>query len=108
MPLLAEAADAAGVSEPGDADAVADAMGGDVGADEVNAADDLMAGDDRIWDAGQFRVDDVEIGSAHAAGADLDANLSFAGDGIRTLLHLQRRPLGRQHHRAHRLLRVEP
>ncbi len=31
--LLAEAADAAGVSEPGDADAVADPMGGDVGAE---------------------------------------------------------------------------
>ncbi len=41
--LPAVAADAAGVSEPGDSDAFADPVCGDVAADEVDAADDFMA-----------------------------------------------------------------
>ena len=45
--LPAVAADAAGVAEPGDSDPVADPVSRDVAADEVDAADDLMAGNDR-------------------------------------------------------------
>src|SRR5260370_42148783 len=40
--LLAETADAAGISEPGDADPVADPVCGDVAADDVHAADHFL------------------------------------------------------------------
>ena len=90
--LPAEAADAAGVAEPGDSDPLADPVGGDVAADEVDAADDFMAGNDGIFDAGKLGIDDMKVGPADAAGAHLDANFSVAGEGIGALLHLQRRP----------------
>ena len=48
--LLAEPADAAGISEPGDSDPVTDPMCRDVAADEIDAADDFMAGNNRIFD----------------------------------------------------------
>ncbi|OIQ69127.1 hypothetical protein GALL_492730 [mine drainage metagenome] len=89
--LLAEAANAAGVSKPGNADTVTDPVGGDVGPEKVDAANDFVTGDHGIFDVWQFGIDDVKVGPAHAACAYLDANLSFAGKGIRALLHLQRR-----------------
>ena len=78
--LLAEPADAAGVSEPGDSDPIADPVRGDVAADEIDAADDLVAGNDRISDVGKLGIDNMKIGPADAAGAHLDANFSVAGN----------------------------
>src|ERR1700732_2832941 len=77
--LLAEAADTAGVSKPRDADAVADLVRGNVWAEQFDTADDFVAGNYRIFDAGQLGVDDVKVGPAYAASAHLDANLSVAG-----------------------------
>src|SRR5205807_4680526 len=51
-----------------------------------------------VW---KLRVDDVKIGPADPACAYLDANLSVAGGRVRALLHLQRPPRSRQHHRTH-------
>ncbi len=76
--LPAEPADAAGISEPGDSDPITDPVRRDVAADEVDAADDLMAGNDRIFDIGKFGIDDMKIGPAHAARAHLDANFPVA------------------------------
>src|ERR1700730_6931322 len=45
--FLAEPTDAAGVSEPGNSDPVTEARGRNVAADEVDAADDFMARNDR-------------------------------------------------------------
>jgi hypothetical protein len=61
-------------------------MGGDVRPEKVDAADDFVAGNYRIFDAGQLGVDDVKVGPAYAASAHLDANLSVAGKGIGALL----------------------
>jgi hypothetical protein len=72
--LPAETADATGVAEPGDTDPVADPVARDVAPDEIDAADDFMSRNDRIFDARQFGIDDVEVGSAHSARADPDAN----------------------------------
>src|ERR1700687_1817931 len=99
--LPAVAADAAGISKPGYADAVADPVGCDVRPEKVDAADDFVAGNYRIFDAGQFGIDDVKFGPAHAACAYFDANLSFAGKGGGALLHAQRRARCRQNHRMH-------
>jgi hypothetical protein len=40
-------------------------VGGDVAADAVDAADDFMAGNDGIFDAGKLGVDDVKVGPAN-------------------------------------------
>ncbi len=106
--LLAETADAASVSKPGDSDPVTDPMCGDVAADEIDAADDFVAGNNRTFDAGKLRVDDVKVGPANPARAYLDANFSVAGVRVCPLLHLERRPRGRQHHRTHLFLRHKP
>src|SRR5258708_29687293 len=58
--LPAEAADAAGVSEPGDSDPVTDAVGRDMAPDEVDTAYDFMAWNDRIPDARKLRIDDMK------------------------------------------------
>jgi hypothetical protein len=70
-------------------------MGRDVVADEVDAADDFMARNNRIFDAGKLRVDDMKVGPANPARAHLDANLPVAGVRFCPLLHLKRRPRGR-------------
>ena len=88
--LLAETADATRISKPGNADTIADPVGGDVGSEQIDPADDFVAGDHGISDIGQFGIDDVKVGPAYAACADLDANFSISGNGFRALLHLQR------------------
>jgi hypothetical protein len=102
--LLAEPADAASISEPGDSNSITDLMVRHAAADKVDAADDFVARNDRIFDAGKLRVDHVEIGSANPARTHLDANLPLTGDRVRALFHLERRPRGGQHHRTHLLL----
>jgi hypothetical protein len=93
--LLTETADAAGVSEPGNPNPVTDPVGRDMAADEVDAADDFMARNNRIFDAGKLSIDDVKVGPANATRAHFDAYLPIAGDRVRALLYPQRRPWGR-------------
>ena len=73
----------------------------DAGAQRVDPADDFVAGNDRIGDVGQFAVDDMQIGAAHAAGAHLDADFARPGDGIGPFLRPQRRAARGKHHRMH-------
>jgi hypothetical protein len=79
------------MTEPGDSDAVADPLGGDAGAEHVDTADDFVTGDHGVFDAGQLAIDDVKVGPAYTASADLDSYFSRAGQRVGTLLHLQRR-----------------
>jgi hypothetical protein len=92
---------AAGVTEPGNTDAFADFQGGDAGAKRVDPADHLMARNDRIGDIGQFSVNDMQIGPAHAAGADLDAHVARRGFRIVPPLEPERRTGCRQDHGVH-------
>jgi hypothetical protein len=99
--LLAETAHSAGVSEPGDSDPVTDPVCRDIVADKVDTADDLMARNNRIFDAGKLGIDDVKVGPANPACAYSDANLSIAGGRVRALLDPERGSRGRQHHCTH-------
>src|SRR6266404_8723687 len=60
-----------------------------------------MARNNRIFDAGKLRVDHMKVGPANPARAHHDANFSLARVRVCPLLHLERRPRGRQHHRTH-------
>src|SRR5260370_35005760 len=92
--VRAEAAHTARVPKPWDSDPVADPVSGDAGTHEVDAADDFVPGNDRIFDAGKLGIDDVKIGPADPARAYLDANFTVAGEGGLPLLQLQMRPRG--------------
>jgi hypothetical protein len=105
---FAEPAGAAGVSKPRDSYPVADPVCGDVAADEVDAADDLVTRNDRIFDMGKLGIEDMKIRPADATRAHLDSNFSVGGHGVRALLHLKRHTGGRKHHRTHLLLRNAP
>src|SRR5260370_17536727 len=60
-PLPAIPADAAGVCEPGDSDPVADPVHRHITADAIDAADNLMARHDRIFDIRKLRISDMEV-----------------------------------------------
>ncbi len=77
----AAVADEAGAAEPADADALPDLPGGDVGADGVDTAGDLVARHGGIVDAGKGAGRGEHIAMADAAGLDLDAHLARAGLG---------------------------
>jgi hypothetical protein len=70
-------------------------------AKKVDAADDLVALDDGIFDAGKLRIDDVKVGAANAARAYFDPNFAIAGHRMSALLHLQGHSRRQQHHRMH-------
>src|SRR5438105_6953826 len=72
--------DPAGRAEPGHADPLADAELG-TAAERGDAADDLMPRDDREPRVGQFAVDEVQVGAAHAARGDLDDDLAGRRNG---------------------------
>jgi len=107
-PVLAKAADAAGISEPVDTDPVTDSVFPHVVSHEIDAADDLMAWNHRILNVRKFRIDDVKIGPAYPTRTHLDADFSVARTGVRTLVHLKRHSRGWQRHRTHPLFRNEP
>jgi hypothetical protein len=92
---------AAGVTEPGNADAFADLQVHNTGAKRIYPADHFMAGNDRIGNIRQFSVDDVQIGPAYAAGADLHAHISRPGRRILPRLKPKRRSGCRQDHGVH-------
>jgi hypothetical protein len=80
--IPAEAADAAGVSQPGDSYAVADTVCRYIWANEVDTADDFMAGNYGIANVGQLTVDDVKVGPANTTGIHANADFAIAGNGI--------------------------
>ena len=91
----------AGIAEPGNADPLANPKRGHTGPKRVDPADHLMAGHDRIGDVRQFSIDDMQIGPAHAAGADLDAHIAGPGDRIFPRFKPKRRAGRRQDHGVH-------
>jgi hypothetical protein len=79
------------MSEPGYPDALPQAEGSHVRAYEIDAADDLMAGNNGVFDIRKFPVDDMEVGPADPARADFDADLAVARLWIGPLLEPKRR-----------------
>ena len=115
LPAAAEPAGLGGLVEPRHADAVAGherrrarlAAGRVPGAgpERRDLADDLMTGDDRRAVRRQLALEDVQVGTADAAGADTEQHLSRTGLGDRQLDELERpvrrRRRSREAHRAH-------
>ncbi len=98
---------AAGGAEPGHADAVAGAEALDAGADRGDAADHLVAEDQRQLRLGQVAVGHVQVGAANAAGGDLDQHLAGGGIAEVEAAREQRPARSVEHHRrggAHRRL----
>jgi hypothetical protein len=88
VPAFAEVAHAAltvvaGAAVEGrvDADAVADFEAGDVLSDSGHFAAELVANDDGVDGGWELAVDDVDIGAADTAGADLEDDVVGAGGG---------------------------
>ena len=52
---------------------------------------------------GQLAVDDVQVGTANAAGRHLDSNFTWPGLAIGELGPFERTPELLQHHRVHRV-----
>ena len=77
----AELAPSARARQPGDADPVAQGETRGVGAERVDDADHLVAGDDVGAMDGQVSFGDVEIGPAHAARRHLHPDLTRARVG---------------------------
>ncbi len=74
---------AARMAEPRNANALAKAQMGDIGADRIDPSHDLMSRYDRYFRIRQFAVNDVKIGTADAASADANANFAAARHGVR-------------------------
>jgi hypothetical protein len=72
----AAVADEARAAEPADTDALPDFPGGDLGADRVDPAGDLMARHGGVVDAGKAAGRHEGVAMADAAGLDLDAHLA--------------------------------
>ena len=87
----AEAARAVGAAQPGDADPLAHREPLGAGPAPVDPAHDLVAGHDVAAMGGQVALDHVQVGPAHAAGADPDPDLARSGLGIGPLAEHQRR-----------------
>jgi len=80
IPVAAELAIAAGAAQEPDTHPLTDDPPTDIGAQRVDPADDLVAGNAGIGDAGQDGVDRRRIRMAHTTS--LDADPSFAGARI--------------------------
>jgi hypothetical protein len=79
------------MSEPGYPDALPQPKASHIGANAIDAADDLMAGNNGISDIRKFPVDDMEVGPADPARADGDADFAVAWLRIGPLLEPKRR-----------------
>ncbi len=88
--------------QPGNADPLADGEILDPGAEPLDQADHLVAGNDRQPRIGQLAVDDVQIGAADAAGFDANQQPPRPGRRRRPLFEDERRADRMQRHRAHR------
>ena len=89
--LHAIGADAAGVTEPGNADAFTHRQGFDANTDRIDPTDYLVARDDRQMGIWQFAVDDMQVGATNAASQDLDANLARSRMPVGEIGPFQRR-----------------
>ena len=77
----------------------------DAGPQRVDAADDLVAGNDRQHRVGQVAVHHMQVGAADTAGRHPDTDLAGAGLPIGQLGPLQGRAESVQDHRLHARLR---
>ena len=68
-----------------DGDVVADGQGLDAGADGDDLARELVAGHDRVGGGRKRAVGNVDVGAAHAAGADADDDLLGPWLGVGSL-----------------------
>jgi hypothetical protein len=80
--------------EPGDAYAVAAFQLADVGTDDVDCADDLVAGDERESGEREITFHGVEIGVAETTAVNSDADFIGRGSGIREFGEVERGVLG--------------
>ena len=85
----AEAASPVRPAEPGHADAIVVL---ESSAALLHRGDDLVAEDQGKLRPGQLAVCDVQVGAAHAAGADFEQDLAGARFRQRTILETQRGP----------------
>jgi hypothetical protein len=97
----AKSADATGVAQPGDADALASVQIEDAGADRIDPADDFVTRDDRDLRVWQFAIDDMQVCSADTAGRDPHSDLTRARMTLGEFGHFKRGPQGFQHHCLH-------
>jgi hypothetical protein len=81
---------AAGVTEPGNADALIDCERARALADRIDAADDFVARHERQLGLRQVAVDDVQIGPADGAGLDAQPYFALCRHGHRPLLKPKR------------------
>ena len=93
--------DAASVAQPGDAHALTERQSLDTGAERIDAADDLMPGDDGHLGLRQLAVDDVQVGSTDPAGGDRDADLPRPRLAVRKFRPFERLADLVQHHGVH-------
>src|SRR5690606_7632648 len=95
---------ATGPCEPGYADPVTDAEPADFRPERDDPADNLMARNQRKLRFRKLAIQNVQVGTAHAAGRHLDHNLSRAGTGIWNLGADQRLTGGAKLHCTHGIL----
>ena len=76
------------------------------GAQAIDPADDLVAGDDRQLGIWQLAVDDMEIRPADSTSFDPHADLTSLRRRVGKLLELQRASRSVKNHGAHRALRI--
>jgi hypothetical protein len=89
------------MAEPGDPDAIGECQARDTGADRVDTADDLVAGNDRRLRMGQFAIQHMEVRAADPASEHLDPDLPRPRLAIRHLGPDQRRLRLAQDHGLH-------
>ena len=94
-------ADAAGMTEPGNADAFTHPQAFDASTDRIDPTDDLVARDDGQMGIWQFAVDDMQVGAADAASQYLDANLARSRMPVGEIGPFQRRSECPEHHCLH-------
>ncbi len=102
--VLAIAAGAAGMPEPGNADPLAQLETADAFAQRIDAADNLVTRDDRQRRLRQLAVHHVQVGATDAASQYLDPQLPWPRLRLGQFAQLQRLANLFQQHGAHRRL----
>ena len=92
---------AARPAEPRHADPAAERVAPRPLSHRLDDADDLMSEDQGQLGVLQLRVDDVEVGAAHAASADAEQELTGPRARVGKLGQAQRRARSVEHHRPH-------
>jgi hypothetical protein len=110
--LSAEIAGSVRETKPGDTDTIAFFEVANVGAPSIDDSDNLVSGNDGNPGQCQVTLYDVQIGMAHAAATNTDANFSWSGLRFRDFGQPQWSLLGGsrlfQEHRAHGVILVDP